>query len=645
MNILPLLIPIISIISISTFFSIVFQKRMSQFYFLSIFIIVLIIFLCGLTNFEGSLLLGYFIVLLLSACSLFYIIKTFLKDKNKIKRIHLLESIIIFLLFFILSLFVNYGRMFTMWDEFSFWGSIVKGMYSFDALGTFRESTLLIESYIPGSPLLGYFFTRPFSAFVEFPAYIGINMLFFSLILTMVKKFNLRNFIFLISSLFLPFLMTRYFYSTLYVDCLMGILFGFIILLYFRYRYEESSLGILFVSATTGMLAMIKDMGLIFSGIAILIIFLDSILFRTSQIKNFLFSDKNKLKIFKQILIFITPVFTCLLIAFLWRINLKLTGTVSSLDNVEGDMLLNLLNGHFEPNQIQIIESFKEALISRPIIPLNLSFSRIVIGIFSLATVLIFTRKRQFIEYLRLSSTFLTIFAGNFMYLCILLFSYVFIFSEFEANALASYDRYMLSYIIGFFYILLLFTLEKPTNFNVKKKFFKFWNCLSIIIFIIAVFFSYNFLYNNTVPYIKLEIMNARDTVKQSIEMREPYNKILDWSEFLDQDSKLYFISQMDKGFNKLVIMHTIYPSNMKWVPDYSVSTEPYYSEYPWTKIISPVEWDKYVYKNYDFLYIFNYDERFSELYGIFFDAVKEHQLYKVTLDESGKLLLISLQK
>jgi hypothetical protein len=125
--------------------------------------------------------------------------------------------------------------------------------------------------------------------------------------------------------------------------------------------------------------------------------------------------------------------------------------------------------------------------------------------------------------------------------------------------------------------------------------------------------------------------------------MRKPFEEIKEWSEY--KNEKIYIISQGDQGLNKLILMHNIYPSNIEWIRDYSVSTTPYYStEDPWTMIISPEDWETYVIKNYDFLYLFNYDDNFTKLYGHYFDNLTQYQLYKVD-STNGNLKLISIER
>ena len=200
-DIYPLLVPLFCIISISTFLALILKTKITKTFFLALSLIILTLFFSGILGFRGSLFFGYCIILIFSLFSIIFSIKKLVHERNKIKEISLWFGISIFLMFILFALFLNYNRMFSEWDEFSYWGSVVKGMFSIDSLATHKDSTLLIESYIPGMPLLQYFFTRSFKQFVEFPSFIALNTFFFSLIITFIEKINLKNFLFLVAAL------------------------------------------------------------------------------------------------------------------------------------------------------------------------------------------------------------------------------------------------------------------------------------------------------------------------------------------------------------------------------------------------------------------------------------------------------------
>ncbi len=647
LNIVPMALPLVCIILIAISFAILFKKRLAETYFLSICTIIIILFLSGILNFRGSLLLGYGIIICLSFLSLAFIIKRFLRNKKIFKEISLFPSLIIFFLFFLFALFQNYGRMFVNWDEFSHWGIVVKSLYSFDALGTFKDANILFKSYLPGTSLLQYFFVRPFPEFVEYPAYISQNMLFFSIISTFIKKFDLKNFLFIISALLIPLLMGVSFYSTLYVDCILGILFGSIFLFYYYYEFPKNSFSIVMILATSVILTLTKDMGFVFAGIALLVLFFDSLIFQKNSLKNFFSHTTGFIQKIKKFLFLTSPFLAIILIRLIWQIHLKIADVPPFWLNPSEINLQNLSQLNLLPYQREVINLFRNALFNKPILPLEYPIIKILLLIAIVTIILSITIRIKNIKPIRLITTFWGIIAGNIVYILILLVFYTFLISEYEALILASYERYLYSYLIGIFFTFLIFILletDKDRIEQIKNIYLK--NFLKILSTFL-LFFIYNSLYNRTKDSINLELLKSRESVHQTIQTREEYNKVLTWNKyFSNKNNQIYIISQGNNGYDSLVILHTLYPTHIKWTWDYSVGLEPYYPELndPWTMIISPEDWETYVIKNYDFLYLFNYDDNFTKLYGHYFDNLTQYQLYRVD-SINGNLKLISIER
>lgn len=647
-SILPLALPIICIILIAIYYAIAFKKRLIETYFLSICTIIIILFLSGILNFRGSLLFGYGIIISLSFLSIILIIKRFLKNKKIFKEVSLFSSLTIFFLFLLLSIFINYRRVFINWDEFSHWGIVVKSFYSFDALGSFRDANILFKSYLPGTSLLQYFFVRPFSEFTEYTAYIAQNLLFFSIIGTFIKKFDLKNILFILSALLLPLLMGVSFYSALYVDCILGILFGSVFLFYYYYKFPKNSFSIVMILASVIILTLTKDMGFVFAGIALLILFFDSLIFQRNTLKTFFSNTRSFIQKTKRFIFLTSPFFAIIITQLLWKIHLKIANVFSFWLNPSKISLQNLLQWKLLPYQKEVVHIFGNALSNKPIIPLEYSLLKILFLVTIFAILLSISIRIKNIKPIRIILTFFGIIAGNFVYIAILLIFYTFLMSEYEAFILASYERYLYSYLIGIFFTFLIFILlDKGTNRfrHIKNKLIK--NFL-IILSAFLIFFIYNSLYTRTKDSVDLELLKARDSVHQTIQIREEYNKVLDWTKYFSNiNYKTYILSQADRGFDSLVILHTLFPSHINWTRDYSVGLELYHPQLndPWTMIITPEDWSKYVIKNYDLVYIFKYDDKFRQIYGHLFDRLENNALYKVTENENGTLELVSIPK
>jgi hypothetical protein len=633
-----LLIPILCFLSISLALAVLLKKRLNQTFFLTVILIIFILYFAGLMNFQGSLLVGYTLIFLLSIASLVFLLIRYLKDKKIFKNVSVASGVILFFVFLGISLYLNYGRMYSLWDEFSYWGAVVKHMYIFDALSTYKESFLLIKDYLPGIPLFNYFWTRAFPVFTEYPSYVGVNMLFFSVILAFVKKINFSSIVFVLTFFLIPLIMGARFYSSLYVDALLGILLGSTLLFYYKYDYEKSLYGILGVIALIFLMVITKDMGVIFSGIAIFIIVADILFFKRRKLFKKIFLNK-KLTVFLILL----PILFCFLGYFSWKLHIdavSLDETPKTTQIDIGKFLRNDLDEH----QKEVTRVFKSAIFEKgfyPVYPLanSVTFQLILLyALFSFVAICVFSNLR---DKRREIVLFLGIIFGAGIYLVILYLSYLFIFEPWEAVRIASYERYVFSYGIAMLTSFLFFLTVKPKPFpkSIVRR---------MAICILIVSFWYWLVSNSTVA-IKSDILNARSVAQWTMANREGYSNILRWSDEINADGeKLYTLVQQSKGDHKLILMHTLYPSRLEWIKDYSVNIEPYYPEWiedPWTTIMLPNEWAEYIVENYTLVYVFEYDDQFLANYGHFFEDLEQHMLYRVVDDEENILHLVKLEK
>ena len=653
---LPLLVPSLLILIISISLAILLKRKLAETVFLSNSVVILILFLTGILNFKGSLLLGYAIIIILALFSLGFIIRSYIKNKKITKEISLLPGLILFLVFLLIAIYLNYGRMFIIWDEFSHWGSVLKHMYSLDALASLKDSVgHFLKTYPPASSLFQYFWMRPFREFTEYPAYIASNMFFFSLVMMFLRRFNVKNYFFLIIFILIPVaipLISGYsFFSSLYVDAILGIMLGVMLLTYYRDDIEDDLYRYVVICALSSLLTLIKDTGLIFALIGGVIILIDFIVFRAGMTKNFLDHLKKDKDYLRKLFLATLPLLVTVLSKFLLSMHLKLVVEASSVVENGPMYLQKILRRDFLPYQKETIANFATALIQKPLAPLESPFLKLIIllsSIFLIYNILIVKNK---LLKKRLIVSFLGLILGGIGYSLSILVVYLFVFGSNEAVILASYTRYMLSYFIAFFTFLLVFfvvrTESLPKKTSPKKSFSE--NIKAIIFVSLSLYLSH-VLINKVEIYLPESPQVVRQSVQDTIIARKEFDKSLIWKEYLqDPKRRTYIIAQGSVGYETLVLIHTLYPTHITWTRDYSVGTELYHNHPslgdPWTMIISPEDWSKYVLDNYDLVYIFRYDEKFKQTYGHYFDTLENNALYDVTTNSSGILELVSVPK
>jgi hypothetical protein len=561
---------------------------------------------------------------------------------------------------FAFTLLVHYGRTFQGWDEFSHWGFIVKHFHTVDALGTIKHPNYDISfpAYFPGTSLFQYFFSRFSGQFTEWYLYIAMNIMYFSSAMPFVKNLFSKNKwkyqLIVLTVFFLLPMMFSMFYMELYVDTILGFFFGFSFLNYFLYRYEESY-GTLMIAATLFMLTLTKDMGLLFSLIVLGIIAVDITLFRRSQIKS-LFAQQAGLKYkAKKSLLLIFPLLNVLFVKLSWT-NLLNRGNVKSIWYIPTlNDIYRFFTGRLEQYQKEARYSFFFAMFKRKIPDLNVSVVEFVI-IFAVVVLVVAFIYREKFNFHRMTVSALLLVIGLFGYQFILALMYTFSFGIYEGLRLKSYERYAATYLVGMMLFIMIFyaagqnerkhiklttlnelaSSEKPITY---KDIFSFGKtCVSILICAIFFFMILNF--------AKAKIFHTilgRITQSESFKPRPTAIAAEKWKPYFEKENP-YFIDQGSNGFSYNRMKYELIPysklANTRL--DYSISTKPYYTDDPWTFIVTPDEWEQHILTcGYKLLYVYKSDEILETTYGQFFPyGVQDDMLYNVQY-EDGYLLLL----
>jgi len=455
----------IILILIASAYAALLKRKLAETVFLSATTIVGVLYCFGLANIQGCLLYGVYTMVLFALVCLTYLIYKWRKNKNIFFETEVLPGILLYLILLSFSLIINVGMVFHNWDEFSHWGIVVKYFYSVDAFATFRNSSLSgisFPQYFPGISLFQYFFSRFESGFIEYYSYIAKNILYFSLFMPLIgnlftKTKWIKNVFFLLIFLLIP-LQKEIFYSSLYVDEILGAFFGFILIYYFVYKYEKTKYGILMVTASAFMTTITKDIGLLLSLGCIAVITLDALLYRRAQIKSFILN--KSLSAYKVAAIFLLslPLVMVLFVKLTWALLLLSSGMRAggfwkqpSLHDV-----LNLALKQVELYQKETAVNLVSAVFHRNIAPLHVSIFWFC-GIFLLIVVILALYYRKQIAFRRIVSSAFVIAAGAGIYQIVLMIMYVFSFSPYEAVRLASYERYTFTYILGMIYFIMIF--------------------------------------------------------------------------------------------------------------------------------------------------------------------------------------------
>ena len=537
----------------------IFNKKIDITIPISVMLIVLIIYPFG---FFSKLNLGVYFVEGISILCLFYLIYKFVKSVMKKEVSKFFENLItpglvVYVFFYILFIYINKDRLLSSWDEFSHWGLIVKNMFSFDAYGTNIDTTMNYKGYPPFASIFEYFTQKVLNSYNEGRIIVAMNLLYISMILPVFRnvewKKGLSKLLIYIPLVFVvPICMYGNFYTTIYVDTILGVFMAYILYTYFS--QEDGIIKNLGVCLGIISLTLIKTTG---SGLAILVIaiILVDIIFQYRKCKE----DK---KIFHKKQFCLLIYIVCFIIGkYSWELHLEVTNTTEAWDTngVSVNNIISLIIGNGDDYQYTTIKNFIKQFFLQPIdFGLNklTSFTILLIFIaYSIYTVYLAYRNdnKNYKKYI-LADIMLIICYG--IYMASLLILYLFTFSEYEAVRLASYARYSCIPLVGMYLFNTLLICDNLLE--IKKDKINFGILCLILITIIPFNTVINLLFRN-----KISINNA-------LNIRSQYSSIQEYKSKLNEKDLVYYISCGSNGFDFNVTNYELIPIKMSSSVGYS---------------------------------------------------------------------------
>lgn len=621
------------IVSIASFIAKVSNKKIDITIPISVMIIVFIIYPFGFFN---RLDIGVYVVEFVSAVSLLYLIYRFIKsiiNKNVLDFFKNLftPGLVVYMLFYIIFIYINKDRLFTWWDEFSHWGLIVKNMFYFNSYGTNPETLVYFRTYPPFTAIFEFLSQKVVNSYSEGRIIISMNLIYISMILPVFRNIEWKKglsklLIYVPIAFILPLLMYSYFYTTIYVDAILGIFMAYILYTYFT--MEDGMVKHISICLALISLPLIKTAGAGLAIFVLLIIGVDIIYQRKKYSK-----EKN---IFHKKLLFLVLYIVCFIIGkYSWDMHIMATNTsdTRNFNEISINNIISLINGQGAEYQYTVIESFVKRFFLESI-DINIgqltNFSILVIFIlYSIYTAYVINRKQGNTAYRRyiLSDVMLSI--CYIIYMISLLILYLYSYSEYEAVTLASYNRYSYIFLIGMYAYNTFIILD---NFLGAKR--------DKINFIILVVILVSLLPIQSV--IRLSV-NNKSTIQNSIVTRAKYSKIAKYKSILNEDDTVYYISCGSNGYDYHISRYELVPNELVATAGWSLGT-PRYEGDIWTKNISVEELKTdFIDNNITYLYIFKSDKVFKETYSELFESaenIRDETMYKVELTEDNLKLV-----
>ncbi|MEF9985380.1 MAG: hypothetical protein RR697_03355 [Malacoplasma sp.] len=435
----------------------IIKKELCQTLPITIIGIVILITFFGICNLLLPGVIALYIGGILSFLYLYY------TEEFRLISIFKEKGMVFFTIIYVGLMAANYFCQFNVWDEYTYWSIASKHFYLTDTINFSKLNTMPVgvNIWYPTNPtVFQYFCMKLFGSYRQGYELFASQIMGFSLLLPLfkyVKSKTNKVFISMIC-LFLPAIFAdSQFYHTIYVDCLLGLLTGFVLLEYLTEKNKKYQNLILILGVI--ITALTKASGFMFS--LVILIFYFS--------KYFIEEIKYKKKC-AQILkdIFTHKMFYILLITIVfvfggWRLycqknipitNYKGLSTATVVGFNDGGNIfkstIGAITGLGYDEHSEVLRLFFKNLFDRTTythLPVDLNVtSWIVIIIFSFLTIFKISKSD---EKKMVKSTAICLIISIIAYILLLELSYLVMFATREAIGNFSSERYIGSILLS----------------------------------------------------------------------------------------------------------------------------------------------------------------------------------------------------
>lgn len=243
---------------------------------LSLFAEGLILYGFGL---AGRLEWGIFGVYILSAMCLLTAVY-FYNKKEVTFNSFLSPGLWIYLVLFGIIIVTSNGDWLGYRDEMRHWGIAVRDMFYYDAFANHADTTLILPRYLPFAALVEYVFVYMNGMFGEDLLLIAYQVMLLNVLILLCRPLQKKNGRKLllpvgVAMVCVPVIFFYNISNTIMVDSLLAAITAYVLVCY----YSEEMTWFNRIRITGGLLVLplIKEMGLVFAGLAAFVIFGDAI--------------------------------------------------------------------------------------------------------------------------------------------------------------------------------------------------------------------------------------------------------------------------------------------------------------------------------------------------------------------------------
>lgn len=430
---------------------------------------------------SGTFRSGYVLVVLIALVLPILIYMN--KEKHLFRKNYFSMGFWGFIFIFGMFCMLDYERYFSAWDEFSHWGMMTKEMLRLDDWYTGDASRLLVhKDYPPFLSIFEMLFCKFSGGYSEDRVYIGLHTFMLSFLLPpildriyrikkMTEKSEVYDFCYRVISCVATYILFVFviecfdfdkLFNTIYKDVVVAIVFSYAILLIICKDVFKEKFYFAALLLSTIALPLIKQMGILF-------VFLIWFCYGCKCLLVLI--NKHGEKIGVAVGNFIALILIPLLSQSMWKnyVNKFNADAQFALGRISITEFVDIVLNHSDNLlQRETFCKFIEAVFKRNIgtLPFSISYTQIFVIIFVIVLCFIICETKVF-DKTSIIIWGLTCFCGTLGYAFTMLVLYLFCYSESEMMNLASYDRYMSSFVIGeilvivSIFLLLVLTEEK----------------------------------------------------------------------------------------------------------------------------------------------------------------------------------------
>lgn len=611
------------------------KRRFEELLPISAMGIIFLLFMVGILGIplSGGAIIVVILYVGFFGCSLAFTIK---KEKGKTVKLLtgnlLTPAFFVFLVIFFALSYFNNGKLATAWDEFTHWIDSVKTMVTVDDFVTNPASGSMFKNYPPSMSLFQFFLQKLHlwlhsgELFNEWRVYFAYQILSVAMWMPFLKNLKFRRLpeMLLVPGILIlaPVLIFRDFYMSLYVDAFLALLAG-CGMAYIFVRKEKGKTDLVYLGLLLFTLTLAKDTGRLLSLFVALTFVLEQWHQNRKRILEKTAAWKQRLSMILMPLLMFLPAYIPHL---LWKNEVRISGVPQASVPVRFIRFLGILwfgQTDTEYARDGVVRSFaREFFANRRQIgqwPVSYALITVLLILFVILAVFCYTKKVE-----KDTGRYILISVMTFLMLAVYVLGlgalYISRFTDYEAESLASFDRFMGIGYLAVLMFLFLITIWILTNLEAVIS-----TAFSSLLLLFCICSG---------PVDQMRYFLSRESVAVSNGYRSGYEDVASKIRKLPQDTGIYMVSEASSGEDFNVYRYVLKP----WKLSATASLGgPFYEGDVFSIQIAPDEWMDTLVDGYDYVVLNNLNDYFYDTYGILFedpDSIVSHGVYRVDKDQ-----------